>query len=88
MKEPDAPRDEAVAGRLHEVERMFADKLNVSVPSLDEDLIETGVLDSLLLVELVFLLESDFGIVVDIEDLEFENFRSIRSIAAFIAMNA
>ena len=69
---------------MFEVEEFFSSTLNISVPSADTDLIETGVLDSLLLVDLIMHLEMQHGIVVDIEDLEFENFRSVRSICSFI----
>jgi acyl carrier protein len=63
---------------------LFARKLNLDVPSVDTDLVETGLLDSLTLVELLAQLEETFGVSISIDDLEFENFRSIASIAGFV----
>ena len=39
------------------IEAIFADKLNLEVPSADVDLIEAGLLDSLQLVDLLLHLE-------------------------------
>ena len=64
---------------------LFAKKLNLEVSSVDTDLVETGLLDSLALVELLAQLEETFGISVSTDDLELENFRSIASIAGFVA---
>jgi acyl carrier protein len=67
---------------------LFARKLNLNVPSVDTDLVETGLLDSLTLVELLAQLEETFGVSISTDDLEFENFRSITSIAVFVAQRA
>ena len=64
---------------------LFAKKLNLDVSSVDTDLVETGLLDSLTLVELLTQLEETFGVSISIDDMEFENFRSIASIAGFVA---
>jgi acyl carrier protein len=63
---------------------LFAKKLNLDVSSVDTDLVETGLLDSLTLVELLTQLEETFGVSVSTDDLELENFRSIASIAGFV----
>ena len=64
---------------------LFAKKLNLDVSSVDTDLVETGLLDSLTLVELLTQLEETFGVSISTEDLELENFRSIANIAGFVA---
>lgn len=51
----------------------------------DEPIIENGVLTSLQTVELVMFLEDRFGITVEDEELDEENFGSIRNIAELIA---
>lgn len=48
-------------------------------------LIENGVLTSLQTVELVMFLEDEFGIVVEDEELDEENFGSIEAIAGLVA---
>lgn len=64
---------------------IFREKLNLVVPSDDTDLFATGGLDSLSFVELLVVIEREYGVKVSLEDLELENFRSIDSIAGFIA---
>jgi methoxymalonate biosynthesis acyl carrier protein len=65
--------------------RLFAEKLNVDVPSVETDLIDTGLVDSLAFVEFLAQLEAGFGVQVSLEDLEIDRFRTISSIARFIA---
>jgi len=69
----------------HRIAALFSDKLNVQVPSLETDLIETGLVDSLTFVEFLAHLEQDFAIHVSLEDLEIDHFRTITSIPAFVA---
>ena len=70
-----------IQGRLIE---LFRDKLELDVPSAETDLMETGVMDSLTFVELLYHLEIEFGITISNEKLELENFRSIISIVEFV----
>ncbi|MDQ4002273.1 MAG: phosphopantetheine-binding protein [Actinomycetota bacterium] len=51
----------------------------------DEPLIEKGYLTSLQTVELVMFMEDRFGIMVEDEELNEENFGSIRNIAGLVA---
>ncbi|HEY6402487.1 MAG TPA: acyl carrier protein [Blastocatellia bacterium] len=67
---------------------LFAGKLNLEIPSVDTDLVGTGLLDSLALVELLAQLEETFGVLISVDDLELEDFRSINSIAGFVARRA
>jgi D-alanine--poly(phosphoribitol) ligase subunit 2 len=62
----------------------FLTTLKLDVPSADTDLFESGVLDSMAFVELLLNLERTFGLKVAVEELEIENFRSIRKIADFV----
>jgi acyl carrier protein len=68
-----------------QVASLFAEKLNLDVASVETDLIETGLLDSLALVELLAELEESFDVSISTDDLELENFRSITNIAGFVA---
>jgi acyl carrier protein len=70
------------------VTSLFAKKLNLVVASVETDLIETGMLDSLALVELLAQLEESFDVSISTDDLEIENFRSIASIAGFVAQRS
>lgn len=70
------------------VQRRIADwflkSLHLEIPSPETDLLETGVLDSLGFVELVFYLEKEFGVKITLDQVEIDNFRSVERIAAFL----
>ncbi|HEX4560455.1 MAG TPA: acyl carrier protein, partial [Gemmatimonadales bacterium] len=61
------------------------DVLHVDVPSRETDLIRTGRLDSVGLVDLLLRLERQYGVHVEMDDLEIDQFRSLGSITAFVA---
>lgn len=61
--------------------------LNLEVPAEETDLIESGLMDSLLLVEFLTHLEEQMGVSVPIDDLEPDDFRSLHSITAFVIAN-
>jgi D-alanine--poly(phosphoribitol) ligase subunit 2 len=63
---------------------IFAEVLHLDVPAEDLDLFDSGVVDSLAFVELLLQLEREFGVTVSLDDLEVDNFRSIRRIAEFV----
>jgi acyl carrier protein len=67
------------------VRRLLAETLNVEVSSDETDLIDTGVIDSLALVELLVALEREFEVTIPFDELEIDTFRSVRSIGEFIA---
>jgi acyl carrier protein len=68
----------------HQLITVFQSKLNVGIPNIDADLMESGILDSLAFVELLVHIEREFDIRISLEGLEFANFRSIAAIADFI----
>jgi acyl carrier protein len=82
--EPDAAASIAVPLR-ERIAGIFSAKLHIDVASSETDLMQSGLLDSLALVELLFHLEQELGIKITLESLELENFRSIARIAEFIA---
>lgn len=69
---------------IQEIQTLFVEKLTLEVPAPDQNLLESGALDSLRLVELLFSLEQHFGIRVAMEELDTEDLRSIESIAQFV----
>jgi len=72
-------------GVHQQLTELFANKLSLEVSSVDTDLVGSGLLDSLALIELLAQLEETFGVPISTDDLELENFRSITSIAGFVA---
>jgi acyl carrier protein len=74
--------DEQVIG---EIRGIFADRLAIEVESPSVDLLDTGLVDSVTLVELLLVLEQQFGVSLPLEDLEMEDFRSVARIADLVA---
>jgi acyl carrier protein len=69
--------------RTHIVEKFpLAKKRNIQE---QDSLLETGVIDSLGVLDLVHYLEAEFGFQVSDDELLPENFESVNSIAAFVA---
>ena len=74
----------AVLNLAGTVRQLIADKLAMEVASDDTDLLAEGVLDSVTLVQLIMHLEQTFDIRVELADLEIDDLRSVRSIAALV----
>jgi acyl carrier protein len=51
----------------------------------DDILLETGLLDSAALLELIFWTETEFGVPIEPEELTVDNFGSMRLMAAYLA---
>ena len=70
-----------------EIATLFSDRLNVMVPSVETDLIETGLVDSLTFVELVYVIENATGIEIDFDRIDIQDFRTLSAIekAFFVA---
>lgn len=62
------------------VDRFFGD----STLEDDQDMFETGYVNSMFALQLVQFVEGEFGITVDSDDLELDNFRTVSSIARFV----
>jgi acyl carrier protein len=63
---------------------LLSERIHVEAPSADTDLMESGLLDSLTLVELMSSLEEQFGINISFDEIQIDNFRSARRIAEFV----
>ncbi len=64
---------------------IFRNDLHIDPPTIETNLIETGLLDSLAFVDLLVHLEKVFGLRITLENLEIEQFQSISKIAVFVA---
>jgi len=71
-------------GYARELAEIFRDELAIDVPSPETDLVNTGLLDSLALVDLLLQIEQRFGLVVAMDQLKLEDFRSVNSISGFL----
>jgi D-alanine--poly(phosphoribitol) ligase subunit 2 len=68
-----------------EVVSVLTRQLKIAPESVESDLIATGMLDPLALVELVLDLETRFGVRIPLDELKPDAFRSASSIADFIS---
>jgi methoxymalonate biosynthesis acyl carrier protein len=50
----------------------------------DEDIFALGFVNSLFAMQLVLFVENEFGLVVENEDLDIDNFRTVNAIASLI----
>lgn len=61
--------------------KAFLEKIaQKSIKNEDQDLIETGFLDSFSMIELIVFLEREFGVEVNMESLNRGNFNSLNHI--------
>ncbi len=65
--------------------RFFREQFQVDLSSTSEDLIEAGILDSLMLIDVVMFMETEFSVTTELDDLEMENFLTIDNMARFVA---
>ena len=70
--------------RIDGLTTLFRESLNVEISDPDLDLIDEGLLDSLMLVDLLMHLEQQFQVTVPLHDLELDNFRTVQAIDSYI----
>jgi acyl carrier protein len=63
---------------------LFAERIGVEVPSDGEGLVSGALIDSLALVELLFQIEEEFDVTVDVERLETEDLESLLGLERLI----
>lgn len=66
------------------IKRIFADSLQIELPSTTTDLIDGGLLDSLALVTLLYEIEQAFGITFPLDALDIERLRTVERMAALV----
>ena len=59
---------------------------SVNIPDLkdDDNLFESGIVNSLFAVQLMTFIERTFALEVGMDDLDIENFKSLNATAAFV----
>jgi D-alanine--poly(phosphoribitol) ligase subunit 2 len=63
---------------------LFVESFHIEVPSADVDLLESGILDSFQMVQLLFDLEQRFGFRIKIVDIDLVDFRTLSRIAPLV----
>jgi D-alanine--poly(phosphoribitol) ligase subunit 2 len=68
-----------------EIETLCIEKLSIRVRSADQDLFESGLLDSLSLVQLILELERHYQVELPLEELDIAAMKTINEIAQLIS---
>lgn len=63
---------------------IFIDVLGLPLPAPDDELVSSGLLDSMSIVTLVVEIEEKFGIDIPPEDLDLTSFSTVRGMAQMI----
>ncbi len=72
--------------QVKETVRAFINSaINIEALADEENLFESGIVNSLFAVQLMTFVERQYGIEIGMDDLDIENFKSISATAAFIA---
>lgn len=58
--------------------------INLAQLADDDDLFESGIVNSLFAVQLTTFIEKHFTIEIEMDDLDMANFRSLNAMAAFV----
>ena len=66
------------------VRRFILSSINVADLNDDDNLFESGLVNSLFAVQLMTFIEKTFAIEVGMEDLDIENFKSVNASTAFV----
>ena len=74
--------DEADVG--YAIIAFLRERFGVEPPSADANLVDSGILDSMMFVDLVVFIEERFSVVAGLDDLEIDNFATVAGIARFV----
>jgi methoxymalonate biosynthesis acyl carrier protein len=66
------------------IERFISRSSNITNLDDDDNLFESGIVNSLFAVQLMTFIEKTFAIEVEMEDLDIENFKSLNATTAFV----
>jgi acyl carrier protein len=62
----------------------LCERFGVEPPSTGASLIESGILDSMMFVDLIVFIEERFGVVAELDDLEIDHFATVAGMARFV----
>ena len=66
------------------VKRFILNSINITHLDDDDNLFESGIVNSLFAVQLMTFIEKTFSIEVGMNDLDIENFKSLNATAVFV----
>jgi acyl carrier protein len=68
------------------LQAIFYEELQIDPPAVSDELIDAGVLDSMMFVSLLMHLEEEFNVTVAIQDVEIADFSTIEKIARMVTV--
>ena len=68
----------------NDIKIFLSDHINIGELQLDEDIFQSGYVNSLFAMQLVMFVEKKFGIKVENEDLEITNFNTVGNLSTFV----
>ena len=66
------------------VKRFILSSINFTHLDDDDNLFESGIVNSLFAIQLMTFIEKTFSIEVEMDDMDIENFKSLNATAAFV----
>jgi acyl carrier protein len=77
--------DSGNGGEIKEALRRFVGR-SINIPDIgdDDDLFESGLVNSLFAVQLMNFIEKTFAVEVEADDLDIKNFNSLSSATSFV----
>ena len=66
------------------VTKFLLSSINISNLNNDDNLFESGIVNSLFAVQLMTFLEKTFALEIGMDDLDIENFKSVNATTAFV----
>ena len=66
------------------VKRFISSSITITNLDDDDNLFESGIVNSLFAVQLMTFIEKTFAIEVEMDDLDIENFKSLNAATAFV----
>ncbi len=80
--------DSRISDLSREIQALLSSKLSVRVESADAELLESGLLDSMTLVQLILALEREYKLDLPVHELEIESFSTVGRIAELVSSRA
>ena len=71
-----------------EILTILREDIDIEVPSPDSELLDSGLLDSIKLVDLIVVLEKRFEVQLDLISLDFGDLESVQSLARLVERRA
>jgi len=66
------------------IRRFLLGSINIPDLSDDDNLFELGIVNSLFAIQLMTFIEKNFGLEVEMDDLDIENFKSLNAATRFV----